>query len=201
MLRVLNIEEIEGLLILVPELAREQETSSDTFPKSVASWLTRLETVLAANRLYQAGTVAALRSAAAAATIGSIPEGMQVRGTPTRRKLDVMVASHVLQRACKIASDVLTDNRPRLADAEKVAHQIVAAARSRNLLVPKVSGFDNTQYLRQLVRGFVAQPDLENAMSHLESLVGPSDKLVFLDRALGHYRVDSVSAPSATTKF
>ena len=96
-----------------------------------------------------------------------------------------MVASHVLQRACEVASSVIAENRPRLSEAERVAQQIVAAARSRSLVMPRNPGMDNTQHLRSVRGEFAANRDLENATVHLEGLVGPQDMLVLLDRALG----------------
>jgi hypothetical protein len=189
-LRIVNLEEIEGLLLALPEIVKVQEAGGD-FPARVATWLQQLETVLAANRLFQAGSIAALRSAAAAAANGSVPVGLQMRGTPTHRRFVFMVASHLLQRACDIASAVVAESKPRLADGERVAQQLVAVADSRGLIMPREDGVDNTQYLRALRRGLAASQDLASAVAHLDGLVGAHDTLVLLDRAIAVGHVDS----------
>jgi hypothetical protein len=189
-LRIVNLEEIEGLLLALPNLVKVQETGGGDFPERVATWLEQLEKVLAANRLVQAASIAALRSAAAAAATGSIPVGLQMRGAQTHRRFVFMVASHLLQRACDIASAVVAENKPRLAEGERVAHQLVAVACSRDLLIPRQAGADNTQYLRSLRRGLAASQDLENAVVHLEGLVGAHDALILLDRAVAVGRED-----------
>jgi hypothetical protein len=190
-LRIVNLEEIEGLLLALPDIVKVQEKGGGEFPERVATWLEQLEKVLAANRLFQTGSIAALRSAAVAAATGSIPGGLQMRGAPTHRRFVVMVASHLLQRACDIASAVVAENKPRLAEGERVAQQLVAVAASRGLIMPREAGVDNTQYLRALRHGLAASQDLASAVAHLEGLVGAHDTLVLLDRAIGVGRVDS----------
>ena len=184
MLRIVNLEEVEGLLLALPAIVQVQESGSGDFPDRVDAWLVQLEKVLAANRLFQAGSIAALRSAAVAATTGSVPLGLQMRGTPTQRRFLFMVASHVLQRASEIASGLVAENKPRLADGERVAQQLVAVAHARGLVTPRQAGIDNTHYLRALRRSLAASQDLESAVVHLEGLVGVHDSLVLIDRAL-----------------
>jgi hypothetical protein len=72
-----------------------------------------------------------------------------------------------------------------LAEAERVAQQVIAAARAGRFLAPREAGMENTQYLRSLRRGLSVDPNLEGAVVHLEGLVGPQDTLILLDRALG----------------
>ncbi len=184
MLRITNVEEIEGMLLRLPALVLEQERSSGAFPRGVAEWLLELEAVLTANRLHQAGSIAALRSAASAAALGSVPSGLLVRGTPTRRRLATMVASHVLQRGAEVAASVIAENRPRLAEAERMAQHVIAVANSSGLVVPREARVENTHYLRTLRRALSANANLESALVHLEGMVGWQDTLVLLDRAL-----------------
>lgn len=184
MLRVRNIEELETLLLGAPALVREQKQGSSSFPDSVLAWLARLEEVLVANRLHRASAIAALRSAAVAASMGAIPVGLQTRSHITRRQTRFLVASHVLQRACEVVDAVIAEQRPRLMEAERIALQVIAAARQRRLVEPKDMGMENADYLGALRRALVANVELEGGIIHLEGLVGPQDALMLLDRAL-----------------
>jgi hypothetical protein len=184
MLRIASIEEIEALLLQLPDLIRLQERRSPEFADDTTAWLSSLENAFTANRLYQAAAVATLRSGLIAAEHGHLPDGLEFRGRPTRSRVMVALASHAIQRAVDLASTVVAENRPRLAESERVAQQIVAAVRSRESIPAREEGVTNTQYLRMLRRSLSASADLENAMVHLEGLVGPNDALVLLDRAL-----------------
>ncbi len=184
MLRIVHLEEIERLLLQLPGLVKQQERRSTEFVTSVARWLTALETVFVANRLHQAADIATLRSDMIAVEHGQIPSGLQFRARPTRSRVLGAVASQSLQRATAVASTVISESRPRLLEAERVAQQIVAVALSRGLPIGRENGSDNTQYLQSLRGELVAAADLASAVVHLEGLVGPHDALVVLDRAL-----------------
>ena len=94
--------------------------------------MARLEQALSANRLYQAGLVAALRSGITGAEQGQLAPELRFRGPPTRRRAVTAMASRALQGAAEIASTIMAENgAPRFGDAERVANQIVATARSR----------------------------------------------------------------------
>jgi hypothetical protein len=202
MLRIMHIEEIEGLLLLLPDLVRQQERRSTAFPPNAGAWLSSLEKVLAANRLYQAGNIATLRSGLVAAEQGQVPPGLQFRGRPNRSRVTYAVASQALQRAAEIASTLMAESRPRLAEAERVAQQIVAAALSRGLITTREEGVSHTQHLRMLRSSFVTSSDLESAVVHLEGLVGPHDALILLDRALTpHLDLTSLAIHSSLRSF
>ena len=62
MLRIMQTEEIASLLLLLPDLVRQQERRSTDFVPNAGKWLNSLEGVFAASRLYQAGSIAMLRS-------------------------------------------------------------------------------------------------------------------------------------------
>jgi hypothetical protein len=184
MLRITQIEEIEGFLLLLPDLVRQQERRSTGFTPNAAAWLSSLEKVFVANRLYQAGNIATLRSGLVAAEQGQVPPGLQFRGRPNRTRVTFAVAWQALQRAAEIASTLVAESRPRLAEAERVAQQIVSAALSRGVITAREEGVNHTQYLQILRSSLVASGDLENAIIHLEGLVGPHDALILLDRSL-----------------
>lgn len=193
MLRIMQAEEIASLLLLLPDLVRQQERRSTDFVRNAGEWLNLLEGAFAAMRLYQAGSIAMLRSGLVAAEQGELPAGLQFRGRPTRSRVLNAVASQALQRAADMATTLIAENQPRLAEAERVAQQIVAAALSRGLITGHPEGVSNTKYLLMLRRILVTSVDLENAVVHLEGLVGPYDALILIDRALAPH-VDSTSA-------
>ena len=140
-----------------------------------------------------------LRSGLVAAEQGQLPAGLQFRGHPTRSRVLHAVALQALQRAADTASTLIAENQPRLAEAERVAQQIVAAALSRGLITGRAEGVSNTQYLRMLRRNLVTGVDLESAVVHLEGLVGPYDALILIDRALApHLDSTSVGVQSVT---
>ena len=193
MLRLLQVEEIERLLLELPALVGLQERRSTDFAPRAASWLGSLEEVLSANRLYQAGLVAGIRSNLTLADQGQISGDFQYRGRPTRTRVMASAASEALQRSAEIVAGVLGDNRARIGDAERVAQQVIAALRSHGL-PPRPEGMANETYLRTLRASLSQNADLETVLVHLEGLVGSQDALVLLDRAI------AASEPIPTAK-
>lgn len=187
MLRIVNIEEIEKLLLQLPSLIQQQEQRSANFALSAGAWMISLEKVFTANRLYQAGYIASLRSGLTAAEQGEVPAGLEFRGRPTRLRVLNAVAAQALHRAVEVASTVIAENQPRLAEAERIAQQLVAVAFSRGLIVARDKTMNNTQYLLVFRSSLIMNTDLEKAVVHLEGLVGPYDALILLDRALVPY--------------
>ena len=197
MLRIVHVEEMEGLLLLLPDLVRQQQGRSIAFAQNASAWLSSLEKVFEANRLYQAGQVAALRSGLIAVQQGQVPAGLEFRGLPSRSRVLNAMASQVLQRAAEVALTLIAENRPRLAEAARVAQQVIAVALSRGLINAREQEGSNTQYLRLLRRSFATSADLESVAVHLEGLVGPHDALILLDRALGpHLYIAPVATQS-----
>lgn len=185
MLRIASADEIGGLLLELPALFRLQEQRSVEFPARTREWLSALEQTFTANRLYQAGLVAALRSDITSAEQGQLPPDLQFRGRVTRSKAMGAMASRALQGAAEIASAIMAENGARFAEAERVSSQIVATARSRGELPAREPKASDSQYLRGVRHAFASIADLDMATTHLEGLVGPQDALAFLDRALG----------------
>ncbi len=187
MLRIMHVEEIADHLLLLPDLVQQQERRSTDFAPNTDAWLKSLERVFSANRLYQTGNIAALRSSLVAVEQGQVPAGLEFRGRLTRSRVMNAMASQALQRAAELTSNLIAENQPRLAEAERVARQIVAAARSRGLVPAREEGVSNIQYLRMFRHSLVTSADLESVVIHLEGLVGPHDTLILFDRALVPY--------------
>ena len=189
----MHVEEIADLLLLLPTIVRKQESRSADFSASAKAWLASLEKVLTASRLYQAGSIAALRSGLVAVEQGQIPGGLEFRSRPSRSRVLNTIASQTLYRAAEVATNLMAENRPRIAEAERVARQIIAAALSRRLVTVRDTSVSNTQYLRHFRRSLDSNADLESASVHLEGLVGPHDALVLFDRSLALYQDEAVA--------
>lgn len=195
----MHVDEIADLLLLLPGLIQQQERRSVDFVRNADAWLNSLEKVFSACRLHQAGSIATLRSVLVAAGHGLVPAGLQFRGLPSRSRVLNAAAAQALHRAAEVASTVMAENQPRLAEAERVAQQVVALSVSRGLIPTRDQGVSNTQYLRRLRRGLATRDDLERGIVHLESLVGPHDALVLLDRTLApHLEHSSAEVDPAT---
>jgi len=184
MLRIVNIEEIENLLLQLPALFKQREQLSANFSLDVGIWLNLLEKVFTNNRLYQAGYLASLHSGLIAAEQGEIPTGLEFRGRPTRLRVLSAVAAQSLQHAVEVASTLIAENKPRLAEAERIAQQLVAVAFARGMIEERDHTMNNTQYLLNIKKNLATNADLEGAVTHLEGLVGPYDALILLDRAM-----------------
>lgn len=184
LLRVRQVEEIAEHLLLLPALVGRQQARSPAFPRECVDWLAGLEAILLANKLHEAGSIAALRSGLLSALRGAAPAGLEVQGTRTRSKVAEAAAAAAVQRASEIASNVLAPQQARLAEAEKLARQLVAVTVSRTGDALRYSDAPREAFLQGLRHGFRAQPDLEGAAALLESLVGPHDSLILLDRAV-----------------
>lgn len=184
MLHIVHLEEIEALLLDSLALVEHQDQRSPEFSPRVRDWLTRLETVLMANRLYQAGSVAAIRSSLIAAEHGHVPGELKFRGRPTRSRVLSVVASQCMQQAVSLANALVAEHRARISEAERITRQIVTTAAARGLLSYDAAEQGTTQYLRSVRQILATSSDLETAASHVEGLVGPHDLLVLLDRAL-----------------
>jgi hypothetical protein len=187
MLRIVQIEEIEGLLFLLPDLVQQQQQRSPDFASNVSNWLSSLEEVFTSNRLYLAGNMAALRSGLVSVEQGQVPSGIEFRTRASRSRVVAAVASQALQRAAEMTSALLAENRSHLSEAEQIARQIVASAKSRGLITRQEPETSTTQYLQFLRRELGSNEDLENGFIMLEGLVGPQDTLVLIDQMLSSY--------------
>jgi hypothetical protein len=183
-LRVRQVEEIAEHLLLLPALVERQEQRSPDFVRGCVAWLKALEAMLAANRLAEAGTIAAVRSGLVAAVRGAAPAGLEIQGTRTRARVAEAVASMALQRGADVATALIAPHQARLAEADRLARQLVAVSASRGGPGVRTSDEPYEVFLQGLRRSFAAHADLAGAASLLESLVGPHDALILIDRAL-----------------
>lgn len=184
MLRIVNIEEIEGLLRRIPPLIDRMEQRDTDFVGSVRRWLTSLEQALENNRMPTAGEIAALRGVVASADRGMIPEGIKLSGRLTNRKLREVVAGDVVRRATTIASDVIRNDRARVDESDRIVRQMLAIARAKGLIPTSNNGPGSPEVLKGMWQTLRADSDTAAGAVNTEALIGPHDAIILLDRAI-----------------
>lgn len=184
MLHIVNVEEIQGLLLGVPALVDRLERREVGFPQQVDKWLTQVEQALTSNRMPVAGNIAALRGQLAASGRGAIPPGIAFHGRPTARKIREATAAEILRQAADLISNALRDDASRIAEAERLTHQMVALAASSGLVGAQPAGIDRTSWLRETWAAMCTDPNIAAGAVRVEGLVGKHDALIILDRAI-----------------
>ena len=188
MLRIMNLEEIQGMLLRIPSLVALQERQDPNFVQDVKKWLSKLEKVLHSNRMPVAGNVAALRGLLISAERGVIPAGVEFHGRSTGRKIREAATAYVLRQTGDIVSSVIHKDHDRVAEAERLSQQLVALARAKGLIKELPSGDDFTDMLQAIWRTMSTDPDLSPGTVSMEGLIGPHDALVVLDRTITSYK-------------
>ena len=185
MLRIVNLEEIERLLLEVPALIDRLETRSPSFTDDVRNWLKSAEQALQNNRIAVASTVASLRGQLTSVKDGFVPPEVEILGRPTRRKILTAVSTSALRQASEAVLDITQPDRLRIAEAERICRQIVAHAKVRNLIPEGApSNVELAEYLRGVWHQLKSDPDLSQLTTHLVGLLGSHDVLIVLDRTI-----------------
>lgn len=184
MLRLVNLEEIQNLLLRIPRLVDSLEQRDPNFVQKVRQWLTVVEEVLVNNRMPLSGNIAALRGTLDATERGAFPPGLTFHGRPTARKIKEATAADVVRRASELLSNALQDDVTRIAEAERLSHQLIALGKSMGLIVGGINDSAHTQKLKEIWKTISADPNIAPGAVRLESLVGQNDALILLDRAM-----------------
>ena len=184
MLNIVNLEEIQSILLFIPALVDLQQERDANFVKEVKNWLKKMEKVLENNRIPAAGNVATLRGTLISAERGIIPVGIELHGKPTGRKIKEATAADVLRHVGEIVSNVIHQDRERVAEAKRLGRQLVALARTKGLIHELPSGEQYTEMLKALWRTLASDPDISPGTTNLEGLVGPNDALIIIDRTI-----------------
>ena len=184
MLHIVNLEEIQGMLLRVPELIDSLEKRAPSFVGSVKEWLTQAEQILISNRLAVAAEVAVLRGVLISAERGVIPPGMAFSTRTTIRKIKDASAADVLRKAEELISSAISVDAVRFAEGEKLTQQIVAVAQRKGLIPVTPRGDKHTEMLKAIWQAMIIDPDLGAVTTHLAGLVGAYDVLILLDRML-----------------
>ncbi|HEV8303691.1 MAG TPA: hypothetical protein VGQ25_01905 [Gemmatimonadales bacterium] len=175
MLRLLQLEEIEGLLLDVPLLVRRYEAREPRFHADVGAWLGLVSEVLRRNRLSGSATVAGLQGEVTAAARGVIPPDLGVRASVSKRQTTAAVALRALQRATALLRGEIESPRARANDARLVARAALAVARAKGLLGPL-----SPQAQFAALEG---DNDTRAMVTHMVGLLSRGDALIVLDRA------------------
>lgn len=184
MLNLINLEEIQAILLLVPGLIRELELRNVNFADSVKVWLAHAEHVLSNNRLAAAAQVAGLRGVLISAERGVIPSGLIFSKRATPRMIRDAAAAEVLRKAEELISSAINTDTARFAEGEKLMRQIVAVAHKKRLTVVAPVATSHSEMLKSIWQAMIEDPDLGTAATHLVGLVGAHDVLILLDRML-----------------
>jgi hypothetical protein len=102
---------------------------------------------------------------------------------PTARKVREATASLALQRGNDLLHGAIAEREVAFGEAERLARQLLAVAQAKGLLGAD-DGRPHQQRLTEVDRRIATDPDLASGYVHLVALVGKTDVLIFLDRAL-----------------
>jgi hypothetical protein len=182
-LNIVQYEEIVTLLREVPPLVDQLEARGSGFPDGVLDWLKRAETTLEGNRLAVVSQVSACRAQLIEAGRGVQLGELAFVGRPTGRKIREATASIALQRGNDLLHAAISDRATAFGEAERLARQLLAVADAKGL-VGLDDGRPHQMRLSELDRRIAGDPDLASGYVHLVALVGKTDVLIFIDRAL-----------------
>lgn len=183
-MHIVNLEEIQGLLLVVPELIQRLENHDPNFVSSVKDWLTRTEQILVNNRLAAAGSIAALRGVLISAERGVVPSEIVFSGRKNPRKIKDAVAADILRKAEEQISASIRVYAAQVAEGEKLARQLAALATRKGLIPEKPYTGNHTDILNAIWRRMSEDPELGPATIHLAGLVGAYDALILIDRMI-----------------
>lgn len=184
MLRIVNLEEIQGMLLRIPGLVDQQDRRDPDFVQDVKRWLSKLEKILDDNRIPVAGNVAALRGVLISAERDVIPAGIEFHGRSTGRKIREAAAAYVLRQTGDLVSSVIQKDDERIAEAKRMGRQLVALAKAKGLIHELPSGENYTEMLKAMWRTLSSDPDISPGTVNVEGLVGSNDALIILDRTI-----------------
>jgi hypothetical protein len=184
MLRVVNLEEIQGVLLEVPALVDRLSRHDPDYGQHVHRWLAEVERILGNNRLSLAGNIASLRALLIGAEAGVFPTQYQPQKPQPRRRIIEAIASDCLRQASDLLSQSVAADENRIREAEQLMRQIVALADHKGLVPDPSQVTDWTGYLKTVWRAIEQDADLQNGKVRMLGLVGPNDTLLLLDRTI-----------------
>lgn len=183
-LNVVQYEDISAKLRQVPDLVDQLEARRTGFPDAVLFWLKSTEESLENNHMPVVSQLAALRAMLIESARGVYSEEISFTGRPTSRKIQDGVASLVLQRSSELLHGAIAERQAAFQDAERIARQVLAVADAKGYLDTCNDGRPHQAMLQCLQERVSSDADLASVYVHLVSLVGKTDVLVFLDRAM-----------------
>jgi len=184
MLRLVHVEEIEGLLLKTPALVDLLDKKDPGIVREIICWLKSLERALNNNRMTITSSVASFRSVLVSANEGVITAGLSFHGKLTKRKIREASCSYVLQSANDIVANAIQKDINRFDEAESLMRQLLAVAKAKGAIQVKSEGLDQTQYLKATWTNLSNDSEMLAGTVRMEGLVGPHDSLVVLDRIM-----------------
>jgi hypothetical protein len=170
MLRLLQFEELEGVLLDAPAVLGRYEARDFEFASVAVKWMQRLEKTLGNNRITLVARVAVLRAHLQTNRRGSRAE----RDAATVEALKEVVAA--VHRELEPA-------RTRFAEAETVARRVLALAEVKGLIPEPGSGSDIAR-AHQLYDAMREDSDLIAGAVQMSAIAGKQDALIVLSRRL-----------------
>lgn len=183
MVHIVNLEEMENILLRVHQIVESYDRRDPRFLDLTKSWLVDVEKALTGSRLPVAADIAGLRAILISAERGAIPEWVNIAGARTGRKVKSAIAAEVLRKATVAINDALKGIVSTASEAEKLARQLLAAARRKNIVPPETDGLPHEDWLKAVYKAVLDDSELGAGTAHLAGLVGFYDALILLDRA------------------
>ena len=184
MLRVVNLEEIQNLLLQVPGIVELGDKGEFGFVSSVKNWLTHMEIVLKSNKLSVSANVAALRGYLVSSEKGVIPADISFVGRVSKRKVREATASHSISSAVEIVSEKISKDIERVEEANRVLRQLVCIAKRSGVVFDLPSDKNFGEALKSIWSKMSKDQVLAQGVVSVEGLVGPHDALILLDRTI-----------------
>ncbi len=182
-MHIVNLEEIQGIKLRIPELIQHFENRNTEFTSLTKEWLVEAEKVLTNNRMTVAADVSILRGVLISVERGVMPSGIIFSGKTTARKIKDATSVDVLQKADKIISAAIEVPVAQITEGERLTRQVVALA-IRKGIVQKENSQEHSELLREIWRKMSLDPELQPVITHIIGLVGAYDALILLDRSL-----------------
>ena len=184
MIRLIQVEEIEQLLQQLPRIVELRKSQPVAYVARAAMWMDLLEQALLAAHADQVGQIALLHSSLIYARHTAARDAAEPHAQLTRARRLALEASAALEQAAGIATAILDEHRPRLAEAQRLLRDLLARARSLNLM-PAAGAQPTHARLTEVRLALATNRKLERAYAAVEAQVGADDALLLLGRALG----------------
>jgi hypothetical protein len=184
MLRILNIEELERVLMQMPGIIRMFEKQEPQFFESVMGLLKQLEKVLENNRMQACSDIAILRGTLVSVERGQIPEGITFLHSKTHRKLMNAAAIDSLKKANELVTSLIKAPVSQINEAERLIRQILAMAERKGLLITDGIIPDHADFLKDTWKRISDDPELGAVCLHIKGLINSNDILILLDRII-----------------
>ena len=112
------------------------------------------------------------------------PGDLTLVGRATGRKIREATASEMLRHGNDVLRAVIAERQASFQEAERIARQLLAVAHLKGMLPAASDAQSQQRFIVELRDRVVADQGLATAYAHLVGLVGATDALVFLDRAM-----------------